>query len=69
MIISISGKIGSGKDTVGSIIQYLTRDYVYIDYSFEQYFNLSTTKTFQIKNLIFKLHLKKKSLSIFKANK
>jgi dephospho-CoA kinase len=49
MIIAISGKIGSGKDTVGKIIQYLTRDYVYIDYSFEQYFNLNTTKTFQIK--------------------
>lgn len=26
MIIAISGKIGSGKDTVGSIIQYLTTD-------------------------------------------
>lgn len=24
MIIGISGKIGSGKDTVGKIIQYLT---------------------------------------------
>lgn len=27
MIIGINGKIGSGKDTVGSIIQYLTSDY------------------------------------------
>ena len=27
MIIGISGKIGSGKDTVGSIIQYLTSEY------------------------------------------
>jgi hypothetical protein len=27
MILGINGKIGSGKDTVGSIIQYLTSDY------------------------------------------
>ena len=26
MLVGISGKIGSGKDTVGNIIQYLTRD-------------------------------------------
>lgn len=54
-IIGISGKKQSGKDTVGKIIQYLTRDYVYIDYSFEQYFNLDTTKTFQIKKFADKL--------------
>ena len=28
-IIGISGKIGSGKDTVGRIIQYLTADIQY----------------------------------------
>jgi hypothetical protein len=28
MIISISGKAGSGKDTVGKIIQYLTAEYI-----------------------------------------
>jgi hypothetical protein len=55
MIITISGKKQSGKDTVGKIIQYLTRDYVYIDYSFEQYFNLDTTKTFEIKKFADKL--------------
>lgn len=26
MIIGISGKIGSGKDTIGKIIQYLTSE-------------------------------------------
>lgn len=36
MIISISGKIGSGKDTVGKIIQYLTQ---------KQHMNLDTVDT------------------------
>lgn len=36
MILSISGKIGSGKDTVGKIIQYLTSDY-YPKKSFEKF--------------------------------
>lgn len=36
MIIGISGKIGSGKDTVGKIIQYLTSGYRHI-HSYDQY--------------------------------
>ena len=36
MIISISGKIGSGKDTVGKIIQYLT-SFANKKYTFAQY--------------------------------
>ena len=54
-LIGLSGKKQSGKSTVGKIIQYLTRDYVYIDYSFEQYFNLETTKSFEIKMFADKL--------------
>lgn len=37
MIIGISGKIGSGKDTVGLIIQYLTRNKETAAYSFSEY--------------------------------
>lgn len=36
MIIGISGRIGSGKDTVGKVIQYLTSDY-YPRYSFDKF--------------------------------
>lgn len=36
MIIGISGRMGSGKDTVGKIIQYLTSDY-YPRYSFDRF--------------------------------
>ena len=36
MVIGISGRIGSGKDTVGKIIQYLTSDY-YPRYSFDRF--------------------------------
>src|SRR5574343_1531254 len=36
MIIGISGKIGSGKDTVGKIIQYLTSDY-YTNKTFQRF--------------------------------
>jgi hypothetical protein len=36
MVIGISGRIGSGKDTVGKIIQYLTSDY-YPGYSFDRF--------------------------------
>ena len=55
MIIGISGRKQSGKDTIGRIIQYLLRDYAYIDYSFEQYFNFETSKTWQIKKFADKL--------------
>jgi hypothetical protein len=54
-LIGISGKKQSCKDTVGKIIQYLTRDYVYIDYSFDQYFSLETTKDFEVKMFANKL--------------
>jgi hypothetical protein len=37
MIIGISGKIGSGKDLVGEIIQYLTSNYYKSGYSFEYF--------------------------------
>jgi dephospho-CoA kinase len=37
MVIGISGRIGSGKDTVGKIIQYLTSDYYYPGYSFDRF--------------------------------
>jgi dephospho-CoA kinase len=36
MVIGISGRIGSGKDTVGKIIQYLTSDY-YPRYYFDKF--------------------------------
>lgn len=36
-IITISGKINNGKDAVGDIINYLTREEVYKDFSFEDY--------------------------------
>jgi len=36
MIIGISGRIGSGKDTVGKIVQYLTSDY-YPRYDFDKF--------------------------------
>ena len=37
MIIGISGRIGSGKDTVGQIIQYLTDESINKFYTFEQW--------------------------------
>ena len=37
MIIGINGKIQSGKDTVGKIIQYLTSNYNDKNYTFEDY--------------------------------
>ena len=47
MIIAINGKIGSGKDTVGSIIQYLTLNNLkkYPNYTFEDYITDTTTNT------------------------
>lgn len=55
MIIGISGKIGSGKDTVGQIIRYLTLELENTDISFEEFIrrlpNLPNYKTnkFEIK--------------------
>src|SRR5882757_8121199 len=37
MIIGISGKIGSGKDTVGNIIQYLTRNKTLEEKGFKEF--------------------------------
>lgn len=42
-LIGISGKIGSGKDLIASIIQYLTSSYYKSNYSFE-YFLLEKSK-------------------------
>ncbi len=52
MIISVSGKIGSGKDTVGKIIQYLTRVVQYKDLTYEEFCNhviVNPRTDFQIK--------------------
>lgn len=46
MIIAISGKIGSGKDTVGDIIQYLTSTRTY-DKSFVEWNNLKNSKDYK----------------------
>jgi len=37
MIIGVSGKINSGKDEVGKIIEYLTRDIKYVTYSYDEF--------------------------------
>ena len=45
MIIGINGKIGSGKDTVGSIVQYLTSDMCRIDnFTFQEWLNYGKNK-------------------------
>lgn len=63
MIIAISGKIGSGKDTVGSIIQYLT-DYKSLQYThpiteqdYKSYLRNNHNKysNWQIKKFAYKL--------------
>ena len=58
MIIGINGKIGSGKDTVGSIIQYLTLPIEHGQYiGFETYDNatLERNSSFKIKKFAGKL--------------
>ena len=58
MIIGISGRIGSGKDTVGSIIQYLTfcKDYNSTDVSYEDFTNsVGWVPTWEIKKFAGKL--------------
>jgi hypothetical protein len=55
-LISISGKIGSGKDTVGTIIQYLTSNQQ--NNSFEEVINNNikiNTSTWEIKKMAGKL--------------
>lgn len=47
MIIGINGKIGSGKDTIGKIIQYLTYPY---DVDIETYLNKEVNGQFEIKS-------------------
>jgi len=63
MIIGISGKIGSGKDTVGKIIQYLTNDYYTWrnpvnncgePYPIEEFLKLNNTNGFVIGQLSIK---------------
>lgn len=46
MIIGINGKIGSGKDTIGKIIQYLTYPY---DIDIQTYLNKEVNGQFEIK--------------------
>jgi hypothetical protein len=58
MIIGINGKIGSGKDTVGSIIQYLTfcKHYNRTDLSYEDFTNsIGWVPTWEIKKFAGKL--------------
>ena len=58
MIIGINGKIGSGKDTVGSIIQYLTfcKHYNRTDLSYEDFTNsIGWLPTWEIKKFAGKL--------------
>lgn len=44
MIISVAGKAGSGKDTVGTIIQYLTSNYFIIGKSFKDFTEINTRR-------------------------
>lgn len=56
MIIGVSGKIGSGKDTIGKIIQYLTSDNN--DCTFDEwnkYNSAHSTSNWEIKKYAFKL--------------
>jgi len=46
MIIGINGKIGSGKDTIGSIIQYLTDENVK-EMSFEDWYASNVYSVYQ----------------------
>ena len=61
MLISVSGRINSGKDTVGKIIQYLTSDMYKIDgFTFQEWLNYGKTEEqyehkFEIKKFADKL--------------
>ena len=45
MVIALSGRAGSGKDTVGEIVQYLTSDMCRIDnFTFQEWLNYGKTK-------------------------
>lgn len=55
MLIGISGKIGSGKDTIGNIIQYLeVKKRFNLDYSFEDFIAYNET-IWEIKKMADKL--------------
>ena len=59
MILGISGRISSGKDTVGQIIQYLTDESINKFYTFEQWavetYNGQDTTKWQIKKFAAKM--------------
>ena len=61
MVIGISGKIGSGKDTVGNIVQYLSSGLDKTDVSFEEFVSrlpklpTSYNSTFEVKKFADKL--------------
>ena len=56
MIIGVSGKINSGKDTVGSIIQYLYYEHSYIDIdkklSYEEFVKTDRTNNILVSSVI-----------------
>ena len=56
MIIGVSGKINSGKDTVGSIIQYLYYEHSYIDIdnklSYEEFVKTNRTNNILISSVV-----------------
>jgi len=43
-LLGISGKIGSGKDTVGKIVQYLTSNYYKTGKTFEEFLEINTKR-------------------------
>lgn len=57
MIIGVAGHIGSGKDTVGKIIQYLTRDSSLLTYDYDEfikcYYHNYVNPTWQIKKFAY----------------
>jgi len=73
MIIAVNGKIGSGKDTVGKIIQYLTQHHDKINgLTFEEWdkkYSLDNGYTWQIKKFAEKLKIIASFLTGIPVNK